>query len=70
MNRRLCGVTALLLAVLWFGNPAWAQHGAVDGEWPSYGGDLGSFQNLVLWTMSAMNQPGGLIENRGRWPLV
>ena len=55
MNRRLCGVTALLLAVLWFGNPAWAQHGAVDGEWPSYGGDLGSTKYSPLAQIDASN---------------
>ena len=50
----LVHVTCCCLLLLW---PAsgWAQYGAVDGEWRSYGGDLGSTKYSPLDQIDAAN---------------
>ena len=46
---RVMLVSGLALGLFWgsaVGSPAAAQSGAVDGQWRSYGGDLGHTQVL------------------------
>ena len=43
--RRLCAWSAVAALVAM---PAFAQHGAPNGEWPSYGGDTGSTKYAPL----------------------
>src|SRR5260370_699274 len=48
---RLCRfamLAALAACLLWTSSPAWAQSGAKNGEWRTYGGDLGSTRYAPL----------------------
>ena len=45
----------LLVTVMLISHPAAAQHGAPDGEWPSYGGDLGHTRYAALDQIDAGN---------------
>ena len=45
----------LLVTVMLVSRPATAQHGAPDGEWPSYGGDLGHTRYAALDQIDAGN---------------
>ena len=53
MLRTLCGVG--LLAVLLWSSPAHAQYGATNGEWRTYGGDLGGTKYSPLDQIDASN---------------
>ncbi len=53
MLRALCGVW--LLAVLLWSSPAHAQYGATNGEWRTYGGDLGGTKYSPLDQIDASN---------------
>ena len=48
-------VLLLVCACLAWSAPANAQHGATDGEWPTYGGDLGSTKYSPLDQIDAAN---------------
>src|SRR5437762_8952545 len=55
---RLCrfGMLAALAAcLLWTISPAWGQTGAKNGEWRTYGGDLGSTRYAPLDQINASN---------------
>ena len=56
---RLCRfamLAALAACLFWTASPVRAQSGAKNGEWRTYGGDLGSTLNLGA---SFTNVPGG-----------
>src|SRR5689334_12863817 len=55
---RLCRfpvLAALVGCLLWTAAPGWAQTGAKNGEWRSYGGDLGSTRYAPLDQINAGN---------------
>src|SRR5579864_1167768 len=55
---RLCRfamLAALAACSLWTASPAWAQTGAKNGEWRTYGGDLGSTRYAPLDQINASN---------------
>ena len=43
---RLFGSRTTLLVTLFAASPVFAQHGAVDGEWRSYNGDIGRLRDV------------------------
>src|ERR1700722_5766599 len=45
----------LLCTLLWTGRPAAAQSGAQDGQWRTYGGDLGNTRYAPLDQINAGN---------------
>ena len=47
--------TVVLCALLWACLPADAQTGAKNGEWPTYGGDLGNTRYSPLDQINAAN---------------
>ena len=53
--RQSLTVAALAAGMLWIATPARAQYGAKDGEWRSYGGDLGSTRYAPLDQINASN---------------
>ena len=55
----------LVCACLTWSAPADAQHGATGGEWPTYGGDLGSTKYSPLDQIDASNFDG--LEIAWRW---
>jgi quinoprotein glucose dehydrogenase len=48
-------LAALAACVLWTMSPAWGQTGAKNGEWRTYGGDLGSTRYAPLDQINAKN---------------
>ena len=50
-----CWLSALLIGCGFSVNPVSAQHGAVEGEWRSYGGDLGGTKYSPLSQITAEN---------------
>jgi quinoprotein glucose dehydrogenase len=55
---RLCRfvvLAALVGCLLWTASPGWAQSGAKNGEWRTYGGDLGSTRYAPLDQINAGN---------------
>ena len=55
---RLCRfamLAALAACLFWTALPAWAQSGAKNGEWRTYGGDLGSTRYAPLDQINASN---------------
>ena len=55
---RLCRfamLAALAACLLWTMSPAWSQTGAKNGEWRTYGGDLGSTRYAPLEQINAKN---------------
>ncbi len=55
---RLCRfamLAALAACLFWAASPAWAQSGAKNGEWRTYGGDLGSTRYAPLDQINASN---------------
>src|ERR1700732_3757851 len=58
MMPRLCrfaAIGALAACMLWNASPGWAQSGAKNGEWRTYGGDLGSTRYSPLDQINAGN---------------
>ncbi len=62
-TRPLLGLLAVAV-ILWPG-AARAQYGATNGEWPTYGGDLGGTKYSALDQIDASNF--GLLEIAWRW---
>ena len=50
-----CTDVAVVAGCLLTAGSAWAQHGAVDGEWRSHGGDIGSTKYSPLDQVTAAN---------------
>ena len=63
---RCAGTLIVLFGVA--SSPAWAQQGAVDGEWRSYGGDAGSTKYSPLDQITAENF--GTLEVGWQWKTV
>jgi quinoprotein glucose dehydrogenase len=58
MMPRLCrfaAIGALAACMLWNASPGWAQSGAKNGEWRTYGGDLGNTRYAPLDQINAGN---------------
>ena len=58
MRRKFCWTTSVTLVacmLLWAALPASAQSGTKSGEWPSYGGDVGSTRYSPLDQINAGN---------------
>jgi quinoprotein glucose dehydrogenase len=55
MKTRIALLASLLGAVLWTAGPVRGQAGAKNGEWPTYGGDLGHTRYAPLDQISAAN---------------